>query len=220
MKDFAIDEMSTNRKLRVADLMERVSLCRFLGQLYRRELDGDMVEGLGCAGVFAHLEQHGFELGSERLDDPDHLQELGLEYTRLFIGPGPHIPLYGSVHHPEDPRQGQLWGKTTKEVRAMARDHGLGFDGASYDGIPDHLGHLLEFLAHLLRAELDAAAAGKTKLAGRLKTSQQMLLSRYLMPWVPAFCEKVRTKARFPFYSELARLTDEFLQGEQQLLPN
>jgi len=211
---------STPGRLRVEELIERASLSRLLGQLYRKELDSPLVAGLNGAGVFEHLESNGFKLDADRLEDGAYLKELGREYTRLFIGPGPHLALYGSVHHPDDPRQGQLWGQTTKEVHRLAKDHGLGFEGPAYDGIPDHLGHMFELMGRLLLAELDAVSAGDEVLAERLKSSQRVLVERYLMPWVPTFCRKVRTRAESSFYGEIARLTDEFLQGEHELLTN
>lgn len=220
MMELALDVMSESKQQRCEELVERVSVCRLLAQLYRRELERPMVDMLQKAGVLEHLERHGFQLEAERLGDPVYLKELRLEYTRLFIGPGPHIAPYGSVHHPKDSRQGQLWGQTTKEVRRIALDHGLKFGGPSYDGIPDHVGHVLELYALLLEAELEALSNGDAKRVGRLRNSQQYLLEKQIMAWVPDFCQKVRQQSKLPFYGEVARLTDEFLSGENALRVN
>lgn len=208
-----------NRQDQLADLAGRASLCRLLAELYRREVTSELAVILEEGGLLTHLEENGYKISRERLlSDAAFLTELRLEYCRLFIGPGKHIAPYGSVHHPDDEKRGELWGDTTKLVFRIAKDHGLDFEGKQYDGIPDHIGHELELYARLLAAEHEAVETEKDEVAQRLVNSQWALLSKHLRRWVPGFCGQVRKHSKQEFYSEVARLTDEFLAEEEERL--
>ncbi len=196
------------------ELHQRSSLYRLLAQLYRREVKLDLAQRLVETNLLEDLAGDGYDLEPGSLSDPEALRDLGREYTRIFIGPGKHVAPYGSVHHPRDLKKGQLWGSTTTWVRRFATDHGLSFEGPTYDGIPDHIGHELELFARLLSGQADALAAGDTELAGRLENSQRHLYTRQLSRWVPIFCDKVQEQAARPFYGELARLTVDLLNDE------
>lgn len=125
---------------------------------------------------------------------------------------------YGSVHHPGDPKKGQLWGDPSVWVRRFVKAHGLKLEGDAYDGIPDHIGHELELMAQLVAAELRARQAEDTAGAERLRGSQRALLFEQLLRWVPGFCQLVQDAAKLPFYDAVARLTVDLLDAERARL--
>jgi len=43
-------------------------------------------------------------------------------------------------------------------------------------------------------------------------------ISRFILPWVPDFCEKIETQSLFPFYRCLGMLTREFVDLERNYL--
>lgn len=200
------------------DLLKRTVLCNLLAQLYRRELSADTVDALERHGLWKDMEANGYRLSRSRLQDPDFLRELSHEYTRIFIGPHPKVSPYGSVHHPDDAKKGQLWGDTTTWVRRFILDHGLKFDGSAFDGIPDHVGHELEFYAHLLDAESRAQSQGANETVERLRNSQVMFFRKQLDRWLPEFCEQVRKATDVEFFREIARLTADLLSLERDRL--
>ena len=200
------------------DIGDRAAICLFLAHAFRRELRLDLVRGMARHGLLAALEQHGYRVDADKLGDDAYLKALRHEYTRIFIGPGPHVAPYGSVHHPADPKRGQLWGNTTTWVRRFIKDHGLGLGGKAYDGIPDHVGHELELYGRLLEAEHTAEVRGDGDRAARLRNSQRILLTEQLEAWVPAFCDKVVKRAELPFYAAVARLTKDLLTAERERL--
>lgn len=208
-----------NRQDQLADLAGRAALCRLLAEFYRQEVTSQLVETLEKDGLLSHLEANGYKISRERLtSDADFLQELREEFCRIFIGPGKHLVPYGSVHHPDDDKRGELWGETTKKVFRIAKDHGLEFDGKKYDGIADHIGHELELYARLIAAEHEALQSDKEEVAERMVNSQWAVLSQHLLRWVPGFCGKVRDMSQVDFYKEVARLTIEFLTEEDERL--
>ncbi len=195
-------------------LRERASIYRLLAQLYRHEVKGEIARRLVDTELLKDLAQDGYDLEPAAIADADELAKLGREYTRIFLGPGKHVAPYGSVHHPRDLKKGQLWGSTTTWVRRFASDHGMTFEGPGYDGIPDHIGHELEFFSKLMTGQADALDADDDERAGRLENSQRHLYEKQLSRWVPVFCNKVRREAQRPFYGELARLTQDLLDDE------
>lgn len=197
------------------ELGGRAAVYRLLAQVYRKELSAPLATSLEQSRLLELLEMGGFEQDDGPISAEQQLVALKREYCRVFLGPGPHVSPYGSVHHPDDPKKGRLWGDTTKQIHRFAKDHGLDLKGPGYDGIPDHVGHELELLAVLLEAEAEACLAGDDDRVERIRNSQRYLLSSHLGRWVPGFCDKVRKKAIGGFYRGMASLTCELLEDDQ-----
>jgi putative dimethyl sulfoxide reductase chaperone len=197
------------------ELAGRASVYRLLAQLYRKEMTAPMAKALDQSRLLDLFETGGYEHDEGPLLSEERLTELRREFCRVFLGPGPHVSPYGSVHHPDDPKVGRLWGDTTKEIHRFAKDHDLELKGPGYDGIPDHVGHELEMLALLIEAEAEAGHQGDEERAERLQNSQRYLLAAHLGRWVPPFCEKVRSKAIGGFYRSMAALTIDLLEDDQ-----
>jgi TorA maturation chaperone TorD len=51
-----------------------------------------------------------------------------------------------------------------------------------------------------------------------LEEVQMKFLSRFILPWVPTFCEKVAEHSDYPFYHHLGNLTKEFINFEKNYL--
>jgi len=187
---------------------------RLLAQLFRKEIRPEMADRLTHSGVLDLLVDEGYQLEPDVLADPGQLATLRAEYMRIFIGPGRHVPPYGSVHHPAECGARKLWGSTTAWVHRFAKDHGVAYEGPSYDGIPDHVGHELELWALLLEAHADALEKGDDERTDRLLNSQRLFHAEQLAQWVPLFCEQVREASSRPFYAEIARVTTDMLAME------
>lgn len=138
--------------------------------------------------------------------------EMKREYTRLFINAFPHVvaPPYGSIYLE---KEGQVFGKTTSEVIRFYHQTGLSIKEELTD-LPDHLAHEFEFMGILANRESQATSSEKI----RLEEMQMDFFSRFLLPWVPVFCEKIEGNSHFPFYRHLGQLTREFIQLEKNYL--
>lgn len=198
------------------ELKERAATYRLLAELYRKELTEPLAKRIIDTQVLDSLARYGYERPDDFLDK-DSLRSLRLEFTRVFLGPGKHVQPYGSVHHPDDQKKGQLWGETTTKVRVFAKEHGLTFEGKAYDGMPDHIGHELELFALLLEGEAEAVASDETEKAERLENSQRYLHGEHLSRWIPLFCNKVE-KETDGLYAAIARLTRDLLGDEGERL--
>ena len=146
--------MTTGAKENIKELAEhRSSIYGFLAAVYRQELtselyqqmkDNEFQEVLSSLGVKLN---NGFFQNSEQ----ELLENLAVEYTRLFVGPGKHISPHESVQHKKEGVQsGQLWGELTAEVKKIIESSGLEYT-SEYTGMPDDLLHKLQFDADVIR---------------------------------------------------------------------
>jgi len=143
----------------------------------------------------AHSEKQSIQFALSAAQHP--LEELQIEYTRLFINAVPHViaPPYGSVYIDR-----ALQGQHTEKTLRFYRSHG--YDLKSDADLPDHLIHQLEFLA--LLAERDDTEA-----------SDEFLKTIFL-PWFTRFQTRVRREASHPFYSVIVQLIDYLTKEDDE----
>lgn len=141
----------------------------------------------------AHREIQEIKTALSEADDA--LEQLQIEYTRLFINGIPHVaaPPYGSVYIDKS-----LQGQHTEKTMQFYREHGYSLNENA--DLPDHLVHQLEFLS-LLAEQGDAE-------------TESVFLTRLFVPWFPHFKKRVETEAQHPFYSVIVQLID-FLTMEE-----
>ena len=189
---------------------ERSNLYAFLAAVYRREPSLEFLREIKSRPFLEALAEIGVSLGADVLDSSvDDLAEvLAVEYARLFLGPGKHIPPYEAAQ-----REGALRGKTTAAVVAFIGV--CGFTCAEdYTGLPDHISVELEFMQEITRREAVAWRAGDSAEARRCIGIEKDFMRDHLMRWTPSFCEKVVAGASSTFYRELATLTRGFIESE------
>ena len=128
----------------------------------------------------------------------DPLDELRIEYTRLFINAVPHVtvPPYASVYLDGS---GILQGPTTERTRDFYRAHG--YDLASESEPADHLALELDFLA---------ALTGEGQVV-----AEEVFLRTLFRPWFTRFKERCMQEVRHPFYTVSIQLIDFFTKEEQ-----
>ncbi len=123
-----------------------------------------------------------------------YLEDVQVEYTRLFINAIPHViaPPYGSVFI-----DGSLNGVTADLTRKYYREHG--FDTTTNE-FPDHLVTELDFLA-LLEEEKPG--------------SSEEFLARLFRPWFSQFRDKVLAESADIYLTTTIRLIDFFTCAEE-----
>ncbi|MBE0532215.1 MAG: molecular chaperone TorD family protein [Rhodospirillales bacterium] len=161
----------------------------------------------------------GVTLGPELLDGPDDrvLEDMAVEYTRLFLGPGKHVPPYESVHARGG--GGQLWGAETAIVKRDIEAAGFEY-AATFSGLPDHIGIEMEFMAILAAMEAAALKDGDTARALSCLRHQGEFMSRHLAAWAPTFCRRVAEQAMLPFYRQIAELAGAFISTDETEMAN
>jgi len=156
-----------------------------------------------------------FFKGHKGSDQSSSLEELRLEYTRLFLGPDTlPSPPWESAYRSESKT---IFVKETLEVRNEYGKFGLSFEkeGSEPD---DHVGLELEFLYHLC-AEVEEAIGQRDwlKVVEGLE-AQRDFFDRHVNLWTPLFFEDLFSNARTLFYKGIAKFTTGFLQWDYLML--
>ena len=160
-------------------------------------------------------------------DARDLLEEMEVEYTRLFVAPGPgYVSPYQSMYCVESSEGGtdasndgkrldkkQLWGDSAVAAKKMYSKAGLSVISEHRD-VPDHIALELQFMHHLCSREAEALNAGRILDAEESVRLQAAFLETQWLPWIDRFCRAVGNAARHPFYRGIAVLTAAFVLSD------
>ncbi len=194
--------------------LERSWLYGLLATIFRQAPEVDLLDRIKAPDLRQALLDAGLDLGRDFFDKPDKdlREQLAIEYTRLFLGPGRHISTHESVQLKRG--SGTLWGKETVVVKRMIEAAGFDFDN-DFSGIPDHLSVELEFLAKLAGVEAQAWHDRDYAGASNALRWQHQFIAKHAGKWMPLFCRKVNEQAELPFYTAFASILRRFLAGEK-----
>jgi TorA maturation chaperone TorD len=156
----------------------------------------EVVAGLALLQQWSRDHQPGRHTGA--------FDELGADYSRLFLGPGKVLaPLWESVYF-NDERQ--TFQAQTLQVRNWY--HRFGLESVKlYNEPDDHVGLEMAFLAHLAQLGLAALKQGDEARLAEILEAQRKFLSTHPLRWMPAWCDQVVAHASTDFYRGVARLT-------------
>ncbi len=212
--------MGTARKKMTETAMARSRIYGLLATVFRAEPDSAFLKALQDPDLSRIFSELSIELGDQlqgKSEQDDRSEQLAIEYTRLFLGPGPHISAHESVFVEVDGDRGGLWGEKTGEVKKFIETAGLVYD-SDYTGIPDHVSVELEFLQKLAEWEADKWAEDDAENAVYCLKVQKKFLDEHLLKWAPELCDKVMDMADLPFYGEMAAVTKQFLEFEHETI--
>ncbi len=192
--------------------MEVSHLYAFLANLYRAELSQQQLRRLQNPEMQPILAAAGMDMSGDfwHRSEASQIEELAVEFTALFLGPGGHISPHESV---QIEQQGAYWGEATTAVRDFIAETGMGFRN-DFQGIPDHISVELEFLAELTRRESKYWQQGDQDRARNCLEIQRDFLDEHLGRWVDKFCTRIMETAELPFYREVAKMTVLFVSSE------
>jgi TorA maturation chaperone TorD len=209
----------SNNSINFADAaQERSNIYGLLSIIYRQEPTSALLQQMKSPVFREGLASAGLNLEEELLNQPEEklLEDLAVEYTRLFLGPGQHISPHESVHHEIDGGDwGRLWGKSTVEVKKFIETAGLEYTSA-YTGLPDHICVELEFMQEVIKRELQAWKEKDREGAIYCLKIEKKFIEEHMARWVPGFCDKIIEYAELSFYREMAKLTKSFMENEHR----
>jgi TorA maturation chaperone TorD len=201
-----------------AEARHRSNIYGLLATVYRQEITSDLLQQINDPEFIGVLSDLGLEGIGDFLQNPENelLEDLAIEYTRLFLGPGKHVSPHESVHHQRDDGQwGKLWGASTAEVKKFIETTGLGYSD-DFKGMPDHITVELEFMQQLTLREEQAWKEEDADKAAAFRNVEKKFLEEHLICWIPSFCEQVIQEAELPFYRSFAELTKRFIGYEME----
>jgi TorA maturation chaperone TorD len=207
-----------NMEIKESVARQRSNIYGLLATVYSQEVTSDLLHKIKETQLLELLSEldHRSEDSLFQKPEAEVLEDLAVEYTRLFVGPGKHISPHESVHHPrEDGQWGQLWGKSTADVKKFIEATGFHYE-SEYKGLPDHIGVELEFMEHVTRREAKAWAENDEERALYCREIENKFFDEHLGQWIHMFCEKVTREAQLTFYHDIAVLTKNFLEFEKE----
>ncbi|MEW5768558.1 MAG: molecular chaperone TorD family protein [bacterium] len=191
-----------------AEEAERISaVYKLLSRIFIGEVDAPFLRQVRTEGFCESLKSAGIDFGDEFLsrNEEELLEDLAVEYARLFIVPGISLPPYESVY-----AEGMLSGESAQQVGNFYRKCGMEVVEASF--LPDHVGLELELMSYLKQKEADALKNGNQDTS-RWMELQKEFMADHLGKWVPQFFTMVEKGTESPFYKEMAKLGRELLVG-------
>lgn len=199
----------------VTGLAARADFARLLAACYYEpgpELTEERVfDSLQTAAqaISADLAARAARLGAAHAADP--LQEILIDYTRLFLGPvRPLARPYATAWLGGE----QSVMQDVAKVALDFYDEG-GFTMAEdFRDLPDHVAVGLEFLYALHFKAAQARLAGDGVGSDAAAGLRRRFVSQYLARWLPSFCAAAGAEARTGYYRELADLTLQFVDLE------
>lgn len=149
----------------------------------------------------------------EALESNPDVEQLKIEYSRLFVGPYTLlVPPYGSVYLDGERK---MMGDSTLDVIERYREAGLQ-TSADFKDAPDHISVELEFMYYLIFKEIEAFSGSELQNAIGFVQRQNHFLADHLMAWVPEFVAGINKHAETPFYPSLAGATAAFLEDSHR----
>jgi TorA maturation chaperone TorD len=212
--------MATIRENMAETASARSNVYGFLAHVYRMEPDEALIREIRKPDFSKVLAGIGVALGDEFQDSPpDQLAEdLAIEYTRLFIGPGPRISPHESLHvESHDAAENDFWGPQTVKVKRFIEATGLDY-GEDFSGLPDHISAEFELMQKLADRESQSWSEGEENAASWCQNVQKRFFTEHLIKWVPEFCDKVVENANLRFFSQMAAVTKDFMELERENL--
>ncbi len=140
-------------------------------------------------------------------------EKLGLEHTRLFIGPYRlPAPPYESVYRTDERLVMQ---QPTIEVRKAYRNAGLEIKGI-HTNPDDNISAELEFMEYLCDKTASSLKNQDTHEAMKHTELQQKFLEEHLNKWIPAFADDIIKNTEQDFYRGAALLLRGFISLERE----
>lgn len=212
--------MSEDLKTNAEWAQARANVYGLLAEVFRSEPSPFFLTKLKEPAVADTLNSLGCSLWDDlKPTSQDQLgEDLALEYTRLFIGPGPCISPHESMN--VDPRFGEeneLWGKSTVKVKKFMEAAGVAVND-DFSGMPDHISAEFEFMEQLLGAETQAWKDGDDELAFNILKIEERFYKEHLSQWVGAFCDKAIGVTQHHFYKQFCEVTKGFIAFEAETL--
>ena len=189
----------------VPSVLAAAKVWRLASRTYATEIDEPFYRALQRLATAPWLREGGFAPldPDSAMDDAQLLTAFAVEYCRLFIGPDPVCPPYGSL------RQGgaYLGGRALRFVDSFLDRYNLRVDLPVDAPIltNDHISVAFSLLDKLYTT---AAGHAATPLPPHeAAAAARRLLDEYLRNWAPQFLDDVEVNARQTPYRNIARLT-------------
>ncbi|HEU4383654.1 MAG TPA: molecular chaperone TorD family protein [Anaeromyxobacteraceae bacterium] len=213
-----LDPLQRRAALRLLALPFRYPVAEALDAYRNGEfLDALREQAAAIPHLAAALDRHAERLeAARRALEGMSVTELEVAFTGTFVAgmPEPPCPPYEGLV-----RQAHSRVQILLEVSDFYRHFGLKMDpGERKNELPDHLCAEIEFLQFLCLKEAQAREEGQTDLCRGYVLAQRDFLARHLVEWTRPFAERLAAHSQHLWFSAVAALLADYLDGERALL--
>jgi TorA maturation chaperone TorD len=193
----------------------RSNIYGFLSSMFREEITAERIRQINTPAIKEVLSEMGLRYDIFSQKDQDQLiEDLAVEYARLFLGPDKHISPHEAIHHQRDDGDwGTHWGASTVDVKKFIETAGLEYK-QEYTGMPDHISAEFDFMKEAAGREAQAFEEKDWEGALYCQKMEKKFICDHLIKWIPAFCDKITSQAELSFYGDLADVTKSFITLE------
>jgi DMSO reductase family type II enzyme chaperone len=193
----------------------RSQIYRLLAHVFAEEPQGSILRQLRSADTRQTLAAVGLEFSPAFLNAPEEklLEDLAVEFTRLFLGPGRHLVPNESVQR----GAGRFWGDHTVRVADFYARFGYQVDEKK-NVLPDHLSVEFEFMGHLAAEEARRWDKRDEPGALAMRAAQGDFLREHLLVWAPGFCADVAAAAKESYFARFAEMARSVLESDSAQL--
>ncbi len=208
----------------VAINRQRSTTYQLLSRLYAREIDQELLDKLRGMRFPANTGNakldEGYKLIATYLSGAweNTVTELSVDFAPTFIGHG--VDAYSAAYPFESVYTSEkrlMMQAARDEVLAIYRSECMDKQENWKDG-EDHVAMELEFQGVLAGRTADRLEQGDEDGAEALLSTQANFMHDHLAAWVPMMTADIDVFTRTDFYRGLARLTEGFLQTDQEFL--
>jgi anaerobic sulfite reductase subunit A len=200
-------------------MKNRENLYRFLGKIYRKEVDQNFLDQMNAMefpidGPDSDLSK-GFGMIRDYLEHygDDALTDLAVDYAKVFLAAGasqsnaafPYESVYTS-------RKRIVMQDAWEKVCEIYTAKGLAKGNVTKDIMEDHITLELEYMALLCKE------AQEDEENWELLYEQRDFLNQHLLNWVPEFCADINKYADTMFYKSIGKITDAYLKLDRAIL--
>jgi TorA maturation chaperone TorD len=199
----------------IEELKEELHIYNLLRQLFLKEPSKEIILALSDISLDEGEEvDAGLKLMTSAVrKNKDHLdawlEELAIEYARLFIGPqNPPAPPYASFYISESKT---LMTDETVEVRKKYLEAGMAVKEL-YSVPDDHAGIEFEFIYYLTQRIIELFEKGQREESTKLYETRSSFIREHMSAWIPLFANKINESTPEDFYRGLSMLSSAILQ--------
>ncbi len=188
------------------EVAARSGVYRLLARLWLREVDSALLDELNSAPLSHAFADAGGVVSTS--DDATTIDELAIEYCRLFVGPTDHLPPFQSVW-----QSGQFQDGTAASMKEFVEIVDYDADALPSGIMLDHLGVQLDVMGHILGVLSTRQAELQT-----IETLSDLAQTYWLthVQWPADLLELAGQRVTSGFYRFVISMTRDFLDSESR----
>jgi putative dimethyl sulfoxide reductase chaperone len=197
------------------DLLNRQSMYALTSRLLLLEVDDELMSTLLANEYYKSLFPNFLEWKKYKEMKLHDLvvAQINADFTDISVM---HIIPYESFYLRED---AMIESGGDNPVLAIYNSYDFRVDlGVARVMSPDHIGVELEFIFHLVTAQLRAFDEGDLESVKTIMAIQEEFMREHLLQFAPMYLMAVATEAKTPFYHDVAKFSLEFILSDYEYI--